>query len=182
MLTEQLGKVTAHLGSQESFPLSCRVHGRCLGSEAQLLPRPSRVDWSGEPAHTHRQGTSHRQSHNFPVGAEPLDPHSRLRVPPRWAHEAPEAHWPQVAEPSPIVAFALDGVPIYGPYGEDGLLVDVQTLDECSPRLLESCRNSSLTCLKLVSCCRRCRVSQLGAASFAEWNPLRWWLSDPGRR
>jgi len=50
--------------------------------------------------------------------------------------------WPQNAKPSPLIGWALDGWPIYGPYDENG---DLQvgssggasaTLDECNGKLL----------------------------------------------
>ncbi|CAE8655762.1 unnamed protein product [Polarella glacialis] len=37
----------------------------------------------------------------------------------------PLAYWPPLAEASPVLAYALDGVPILGPYGLDGRLMQV---------------------------------------------------------
>jgi len=51
-----------------------------------------------------------------------------------WAQPDPMAFWPTLSKPSPVLGYALDGVPIHGPYGRDGRLVDVSELDECNGR------------------------------------------------
>lgn len=57
-----------------------------------------------------------------------------------WYDANPAAAWPEIAEPSPILGFALDGVPIFGPYGPDGRLVQRGDLDSCGGRMAE-CHN-----------------------------------------
>jgi len=53
-----------------------------------------------------------------------------------WIHQM--KNWPELtADPSPLIGYALDGHPIYGPNGEDGSLmvpthVDGSILDECN--------------------------------------------------
>jgi len=42
---------------------------------------------------------------------------------------------PVCGEPSPIVGVALDGIPIYGPYDENGRQLTAQDTDECGGRL-----------------------------------------------
>ena len=40
-------------------------------------------------------------------------------------------YWPTTAEPSPIVGWALDGHPIFGPYDTTGELAKASDLDKC---------------------------------------------------
>lgn len=44
--------------------------------------------------------------------------------------------WPARAEPSPLIGWALDGWPIFGPYDEDGVLMTNATLDKCNGKRL----------------------------------------------
>jgi hypothetical protein len=44
------------------------------------------------------------------------------------------AFWPQTGPASPVVGFAIDGVPIMGPYDASGALTLSATLDECNGR------------------------------------------------
>ncbi|KAJ8599637.1 hypothetical protein CTAYLR_005412 [Chrysophaeum taylorii] len=58
------------------------------------------------------------------------------------AARRPETHWPAFGEPSPVVGWALDGFPIYGPYDENGTLMvgtssENTTLDACNGKTLK---------------------------------------------
>ncbi|GMH51101.1 hypothetical protein TL16_g00940 [Triparma laevis f. inornata] len=41
-------------------------------------------------------------------------------------------YWPSTSQPSPILGYALDGFPIYGPYDSEGNIVLASQLDECN--------------------------------------------------
>eukprot|EP00808_Paulinella_micropora_P014976 g19618.t1 len=49
-----------------------------------------------------------------------------------WLRDRPETTWPARGMASPIVGWALDGFPIYGPYDLNGQLVTAAMLDECN--------------------------------------------------
>mmetsp|Transcript_104629 Transcript_104629/g.337257 ORF Transcript_104629/g.337257 Transcript_104629/m.337257 type:complete len:682 (+) Transcript_104629:105-2150(+) len=49
-----------------------------------------------------------------------------------WAEEEPDTFWPLRGPPSPVLGYALDGVPIFGPYDASGRLVQRGELDECN--------------------------------------------------
>eukprot|EP00434_Breviolum_minutum_P037055 symbB.v1.2.032845.t1/scaffold4002.1/size59637/1 len=51
-----------------------------------------------------------------------------------WAQADPIAFWPSLSKPSPVLGHALDGIPIRGPYGNDGRLINASQLDECNGR------------------------------------------------
>ncbi|CAE8631296.1 unnamed protein product, partial [Polarella glacialis] len=53
-----------------------------------------------------------------------------------WAREEPLAYWPPLAEAFPVLAYALDGVPILGPYGLDGRLMQASELDRCNGKVV----------------------------------------------
>ncbi|CAE8661216.1 unnamed protein product, partial [Polarella glacialis] len=53
-----------------------------------------------------------------------------------WAREEPLGYWPPLAEASPVLAYALDGVPILGPYGLDGRLMQASELDRCNGKVV----------------------------------------------
>lgn len=52
-----------------------------------------------------------------------------------WWHRKNRAkYWPQTGPASPLVGWALDGFPIYGPYDQDGKLTRSKDLDACNGR------------------------------------------------
>jgi hypothetical protein len=54
-----------------------------------------------------------------------------------WFSESPESYWPLTGPVSPLVGHALDGFPIYGPYGADGKLVKESDVDNCNGRTVD---------------------------------------------
>eukprot|EP00929_Paragymnodinium_shiwhaense_P099229 TRINITY_DN6080_c2_g2_i1.p1 TRINITY_DN6080_c2_g2~~TRINITY_DN6080_c2_g2_i1.p1 ORF type:complete len:1228 (-),score=245.12 TRINITY_DN6080_c2_g2_i1:359-3781(-) len=53
-----------------------------------------------------------------------------------WTMPEPSSHWAPIASESPVLGYALDGFPIYGPYGQEGRLVNTSELDSCNGKVV----------------------------------------------
>jgi len=68
--------------------------------------------------------------------------HGGVHGPTVRAYDDMAAQWPSSGTPSPVIGFARDGYPIFGPYDESGALVSSMEyggdLDECNGKMDES--------------------------------------------
>eukprot|EP00457_Paulinella_chromatophora_P001406 gb/GEZN01001408.1/.p1 GENE.gb/GEZN01001408.1/~~gb/GEZN01001408.1/.p1 ORF type:complete len:928 (-),score=103.59 gb/GEZN01001408.1/:232-3015(-) len=63
-----------------------------------------------------------------------------------WTYPNPQGYWPSYSpNPSPLIGWALDGFPLYGPYDWNGDLVTADRLDACHGLYLEGVYRYYLT-------------------------------------